>query len=263
MEDASEPAVLGFDFPIGVPRAYANRAGIADFMTFLSGAGQSVWRDFFDVADAPGEIRLHRPFYPRRYLPKGSRRRSHLTSALGLDYNALLRRCERASPTRGAACSLFWTCGGNQVGKGALAGWRLLQAEPRSAFLCWPFDGPLDALVQARATVVVETYPAEFMHHLGLVRSGSKRQQEVRQAHGPALAGFARELGVELDAALEDGVHDGFGAAASGEDPFDAVVGLLGMLNVLEHGRPPGDPSDDPAVHAVEGWILGQAADGS
>jgi len=31
----------------------------------------------------------------------------------------LLRLCERATPDRGDACMLFWTLGGNQVGKAA------------------------------------------------------------------------------------------------------------------------------------------------
>jgi hypothetical protein len=35
-------------------------------------------------------------------------------------------------------------------------------------------------------------------------------------------------------------------------------VGLLGMVNVLRGGRPPGAP-DDPVVRRIEGWILGQA----
>jgi hypothetical protein len=32
----------------------------------------------------------------------------------------------------------------------------------------------------------------------------------------------------------------------------------VGMINVVDGHRPPGDPHDDPAVHTVEGWILGQ-----
>ena len=74
----------------------------------------------------------------------------------------------------------------------------------------------------------------------------------------PVLTHRARALGVALDEALRAAVEDGFGAAPGGEDPFDATVGLLGMLNVLCGGRPPGAPND-PAVRKIEGWILGQA----
>jgi hypothetical protein len=54
-------------------------------------------------------------------------------------------------------------------------------------------------------------------------------------------------------------VQRGSGTGASGEDRFDAVVGLLGMLNVVLGRRPSGEP-DDPLVRRLEGWILGQTA---
>jgi hypothetical protein len=50
-------------------------------------------------------------------------------------------------------------------------------------------------------------------------------------------------------------VQDGFGSGADGEDRFDALVGLIGMLEVLATGREP-TVGPDPRV---EGWILGQA----
>jgi hypothetical protein len=258
-DDLTGTAVLGFDFPIGLPRAYADRAGVSDFTTFLRSCGEGDWDELFDVADAPHEITLRRPFYPRTYLPKGAKKREHLTSALELEYDALLRRCERARPGRGAACSLFWTCGGNQVGKGALAGWRLLRAEPASTRF-WPFDGSLDALVSSGGTIVTETYPAEFTHHVGLGRVVGKRRHDVRRIHAGALLDCASGLDIELDPSLENRVRDGFGPAASGEDQFDAFIGLLGMVNVLEQRREPGDPADDRSVQTVEGWILGQHA---
>ena len=56
---------------------------------------------------------------------------------------------------------------------------------------------------------------------------------------------------------LVEAIHDGFGPARDGEDPFDAVVGLFPMLDVLLGYRHDGAP-DDEAVRQVEGWILGQ-----
>ena len=47
-------------------------------------------------------------------------------------------------------------------------------------------------------------------------------------------------------------------AIAAEQDGFDAVVGLLGMLNVVLQARPPGEP-DDPEIRAIEGWMLGRA----
>lgn len=255
VDDGSGTVVLGFDFPIGVPRAYAERVGIDHFPSFLAGCGVDEWRDFIDVSDSADDISLRRPFYPRTYLPKGSRQHIHLTDALHLSYDQLLRRCERAQQGRRAACSLFWTCGGNQVGKGALAGWHLLRAEPPTSLRWWPFDGTLTDLVDAGGTIVTETYPAEYTRHLGLGRVVGKRRQEVRREHAPALLQFARASDIDLEAELEDAIDDGFGSAGSGEDQFDAIIGLFGMLNVLTHRQSANVPDDD-AVRSVEGWIL-------
>ena len=67
--------------------------------------------------------------------------------------------------------------------------------------------------------------------------------------------GGRRARGFPLVAEIEDG----FGAGASGEDRFDAVAGLFGILNVVLGRRPSGEP-DDPVVRRIEGWILGQTA---
>ncbi|MBD0274833.1 MAG: hypothetical protein ICV73_23265 [Acetobacteraceae bacterium] len=59
--------------------------------------------------------------------------------------------------------------------------------------------------------------------------------------------------------ALAAAVADGFGADAAGEDRFDSVVGLLGLIGVLDGARPDFVP-DDPWVRRWEGWVLGQTA---
>ena len=61
-----------------------------------------------------------------------------------------------------------------------------------------------------------------------------------------------------LDPTLNTQIQQGFGPSPDGEDRFDAVIGLLGMLNVLIGGRPSGEPTSVP-VQVLEGWILGQA----
>jgi hypothetical protein len=45
--------------------------------------------------------------------------------------------------------------------------------------------------------------------------------------------------------------------APDSDDPFDAAVGLLGMLNVVLGYRPAGDAQAE-IIRRVEGWILGQ-----
>ncbi len=39
-------AFVGFDFPIGIPVAYAKRAGISSFLEFLPKLGSGRWKDF-------------------------------------------------------------------------------------------------------------------------------------------------------------------------------------------------------------------------
>ena len=165
----------------------------------------------------------------------------------------LLRRCDRRTATRRAACSIFWTLGANQVGLAAIAGWREVLQPAGGEVALWPFDGPLAALLAEHDVVVAETYPAEAAAQLGL--SGAKSDRAARAANAPAIRRDARRLGVDLDDALVAGLERGFDS----DDDFDAVVGLLGMLTVVLGERPSGEPRDDDGL-AVEGWILGQAA---
>ncbi len=262
-EAGDRPSILlGVDFPIGLPAAYAARAGIEDFTALLPRLGQGPWRDFFRVAERQGEVSLARPFFPQRPGSKGEVSKRQLIDGLGLDGSSdLLRVCDRATPRRPAAAALFWTLGAQQVGKAAITGWRDLLIPALAAgrdLKIWPFDGPLYGLMAPGRVVVAETYPGEVYRHFGLAfRAGGKRTQEGRMANGPALIELADSLGLLLDGGLRSDFEGGFGAGARGEDPFDAAVGLLGMLNVLRGGRSPGVP-DDPVVQRIEGWILGQ-----
>ncbi len=246
----SEKVLLGVDFPIGLPRAYAKRAGIDDFVAFLTQICVGEWRDFATVARAPTEICITRPFYPHHAGRRGTVSRRQLLEGLGLaDPDALHRRCDRATTERPAASPLFWTLGPNQVGKAALSGWRDLLAPALRSGLdlaLWPFQGPLSELLAAHRYVVAETYPAEIYRHLALplIRpgGGGKRRQASRRSCAPALLAFAQGV-IELDFRLEAPIRDGFGAAADGEDRFDATVGLLGLLNVVLGRRRPGPAS--------------------
>jgi hypothetical protein len=61
---------------------------------------------------------------------------------------------------------------------------------------------------------------------------------------------------VKLDTALARTVKKGF---PNGDDSFDAVVGLFGMIEVAM-GRPSGEPANH-RIKTIEGWILGQASE--
>lgn len=232
--------LLGFDFPIGVPDAYATRAGVERFVDLLLEAGRGRFAAFYEPATTPEEISITRPFYPRR---PGGTSRAQLSGALGLDDpEQLYRQCERRTARRDAASPLFWTLGAKQVGRAAIAGWRdvlvpALRSEDYDVAL-WPFHGELAMLSRTHRVVACETYPAEAYRHLGFPRRGWSKRNEADR----------RRL---IGRALLDG--------PAGEDPFDALVALRHMLDVVA-GRLPAHPFAEwpPGLAAREGWILGQ-----
>lgn len=250
------PVVVGFDFPIGLPRAYGARTELAGFSAGLDTFGNGDWSDWYAVCDRPEEVSIRRPFFPRRSY---SVQRRVFLDALGFDDPCeLMRRCDLRTPNRRAACMLFWTLGGNQVGKAAIAGWREILVPERQRIGLWPFDGRLDDLLARRSFVIVETYPGEIYHQLNMPRRGwSKRRRNGRQRVSQQLTDwFAdRDFGASVDLSLL--IEDGFGERAQGEDAFDALVGLMGMLDVIAGRRGEG-LIEDAGIRRWEGWIFGQ-----
>jgi hypothetical protein len=253
-EAAPGQALLGFDFPIGLTERYAEAAGTGSFTEFLDALGSPPWDQFHLVAEHPDEITLHRPFYPARTV---GTKREHLYEGLKLSAQDLRRQCEGTD-----AEILFWTLGGKQVGKGALKGWQLIaDARQRSPGIAiWPFDGRLpDLLDGSERIVVAETYPREFYARIDPPATRwSKRRQSDRLALLPGIVAWADMLGVTWEPAILHRVRAGFSAGANGEDEFDAVIGLLGMIAVVSGTIPTGEPSG-PSIATVEGWILGRA----
>ncbi len=255
---------IGFDFPIGVPLAYAKRLGITSFRKLLEDAGKGRLSTFFDLADEARDVSIYRPFYPKR---PGGTLRKHIVEGLGVEsFHDLLRNCDRATDTRGAACALFWTLGGQQVGKAAISGWReILQpaiTDSSTDIALWPFDGDLDELLETRQIVVAETYPAEAAIQVGIGAPGrgwSKRSVNDRVSKAEPILSYARRIEVTLSEELQKDIGEGFGTGIHGEDRFDATIGLLSMIGVMKGLRPPGTPPPGE-VRAIEGWILGQAS---
>ncbi|MGV1916133.1 DUF429 domain-containing protein [Rhizobium sp. 22-785-1] len=241
--------LIGFDFPIGLPEAYARAAGVGSFREALTLFGSGIWSDWYSVADHRDQISLHRPFYPVR---PGGTARVHLFDALGISgASSLLRVCERATADRQAACMLFWTLGGNQVGKGAISGWREIIIPSLDQIGLWPFDGSLAELANSKPVIVAETYPGDVYRQIGMPRTGwSKRRQADRIVMGQSILPWLAAR-PQLDADLLLPFID---------DGFDAVVGLLGMLDVVDERRGEGIPALD-AVRKWEGWILGHHRD--
>jgi hypothetical protein len=251
------PVALGLDLPLGVPREFA--AGRADggFPAFLRGlAGDA---GFFAVSPGLETVSPGRPFYPARGI-KGMTRAAH-AQALGLsDAMGLSRHCDRATATRPAGAPVFWTLGANQSGKAAISAWRDWLAPTLAAggpVRLWPFEGGLAELLAPGVAVLAEVYPAEALRHCGVKLAGSKRAQGPRQAAAPALHAAMGLRCVTATPALAAMLDTGFGADAQGEDRFDSLVGLLGLVGVLEGLRADFIPAD-PWIRRWEGWVLGQ-----
>ena len=174
----------------------------------------------------------------------------------------LYRRCDRC-PGCDPAEAIFWLVGPKQVGRAAITGWRDLLAPAMASDpppSIWPFDGCLAELLGRPGIVVAETYPTEMYRHLDLtIRRGgrSKRRQSDRAADAAAMHEWARTNRVHLTSRLHAEIVDGFGAGNDGEDRFDAIVGLLGMLDVILGNLLSGEPEDDTT--RIEGWILGRS----
>jgi hypothetical protein len=277
---ASGTVLIGFDFPIGLPMRYAQMCAVRDFLALLPELGSRAWRDFYRPAESPQAIHLRRPFYPQR---PGGARHAHLIQALGVDsINDLRRICELAYPGRRAAAPLFWTLGGQQVGKAAIIGWREVLApalvQTQIPFFVWPFSGTLAQLLLPGRVVAAEIYPAEFYSHLNIQfpiptrdtrqtpprrnLEHGKRSQAGRRANAPTLLAWAQWAQVHLAPQLEEAIRSGFGPRAQAEDPFDALIALFGILNVLLGFQAPESqqlpPEILPTINQFEGWILGQ-----
>ena len=255
-------ALAGFDFPIGLPYRYARDVDVDDFVALLPLLGWGKWETFYRVAERADEIGLYRPFYPQR---PGGTKQKHLLDALGVRrVDALRRVCELRGPGQQAAATLFWTLGPNQVGKAAISGWRDMLApalrDPALDLVLWPFAGRLPALLQPGRVVVAETYPADYYRRLGMMVPVSKRTHAGREAASREIGPWMASRGIEATPELYEGIESGFGRDADGEDRFDAVVGLMAMLDVVLGGQPAGMPGDE-RIRRIEGWILGRRWD--
>lgn len=253
------PLALGLDCPLGLPAAFAARhlPDVPDFPTWLAALAPdaALWQPAATLA----EVVPARPFYPGG-ASRGARRAAH-AAALELTPRDLSRLCDRATDERPAGAALFWIVGANQSGRAALHAWRTLVIPALRAGQArlWPFAGPFRSLLGPGTVAIAETYPAEAMRHLGLRPAGSKRRQGDRAAYAPGLRAGMDRLRAAPTAALAATIEAGFGADAAAEDRFDCVLGVLGLIGVIDGHRPDGAPAIE-ALTRWEGWVLGQTA---
>lgn len=256
--------LIGLDLPLGVPRIIGTHTGLERFHELLEHVrdGTPTWREFLTPCEQASQISAYRPFYPR--APRGSRR-AHLIEGLDAhDWSDLLRRGDAPEPGGAKPCPLFWCVGANQVGKAAITGWRelLIPLLNKEHIKMWPFDGRLDDLTASRTpcTIMVEVYPAEVYQWLKFDWGNlGKRTQTGRLAQSDKLLDALDTLSARPSPGLQNLIMDGFGQGATGEDPFDSLVGVVGMLHILGAKRPLFEP-EDTTTRSLEGWIFGRHA---
>ena len=250
-------AFLGFDFPIGIPHRYAQLANIASFIGWIEQLGTGQWGEFFDVCEEGDEISFRRPFFPN--ASKAGIKQFSLLNALGVaSIDELMRRCELGTKERKRACSIFWTLGGNQVGKAAIVGWRdviipVLHRAGNSVGI-WPFDGTMSELLKSKRLTIAETYPAEYYQWFTKDRV-VKTNVTSRIEFCAHLLDWLHKHESELLATddMKREIRSGF----ADDDRFDSVVGLFAMLQVVLGERPVKELHDQVA-QTIEGAILGR-----
>ncbi len=127
----------------------------------------------------------------------------------------------------------------------------------------WPFDGTLPDLLDGSGRVVVaETYPREIYASIDPPAARwSKRRQSDRKQLATGILAWAETLRLIWHPDIRRSVLEGFSAGVNGEDEFDAVIGLLGMIGVITGDIQTGEPPT-PSISTVEGWILGRTLKG-
>lgn len=263
-------AFIGVDFAIGVPAGplatHADTlASFNDLLDLLLDPSPP-WDTFLQPCESPEQIAPTRPFYPR--TPRGSRRQHLLDGLAAQSWSQLLRECDYSQPGGARPCPLYWTVGANQVGKGTIKGWQeiLLPLRGANKLNLWPFDGELHTLLDRTASgneaLFAEVYPAEIYQWLDLDwRHGEgKRQQAARSRLATKLLAAFEEVGARPSDTTLEQIHEGFGDGHSAEDAFDSMVGLAGMLLVLQGEVDLHEPELDTPTRQLEGWILGRPA---
>ncbi len=244
--DARERTVLaGFDFIVGLPRAYAQRAGVARFVDTVPLLGRAApWKNYFRWSRAAKDVSLHAPLLDWRAGPIPYLEHARLLGLL--EREEFFRRCD------GAGAPLFIDIpGAKQVAKAAATGWQeIVQPALAGGAKLWPFHGPLRDLVRPRSFTICETYPRECYAICGVEGASNKTEQTwLNEA-----AAIAQQCAAEWGVTFEDGAAD---AMKADEDAFDTVMGALAMIAIVMGRHAPGEPDDNEVV-SVEGWMLGR-----
>lgn len=224
------PALVGIDCAFSLPFAVASR--------YFADPGQA---SVFDLWDLIERISTGEPDYGGAPFAEHSDYGADFWRA-GLQpdwYRDPHRLAERACRAEGLGSpqSPYKLIGSKQVGKGALAGMRVLRALKAAApgrLAVWPFEDPA-----AGATVLTEIYPRLFLKRTGF---GQRKIRDGGELDG-ALTGLGSRP-LSLSGALSDHAADALVSAA----------GLRHLAGTPEVWAP---AALDGLARRMEGWIFG------
>jgi hypothetical protein len=207
-----DAALVCFDAPLGLPRAYLDDAGFRGFLDWLARAD-------FDRVFAP--VRRASDWSPARPFIRPARGE---WTALVADKPAGV--LWRAVDLQARSESVFKLVGAKQVGRAAQELWRELRASRAAGGGCriWPFEAPADDGV-----TVAEIYP-RLAYGRAVVKSDARARTAVLAELDPRV----RLLG---------DVHT--------EDDFDAAMTALSLLQRLLDGRPLSDGDVDQVAEGA------------
>ncbi len=239
-------ALVGFDFPIGLPGRYAEDQfpglGFREILKKLKADKNTA---LFQPTNTPCRATPFGPASSKEGIAFGL---ADLAGKLFFTEREILRECD----SRSKASSLFFTLGARQVGRAAADGWQKVIEPALDEISLWPFDGPLADLLARPGVVMAEIYPALFFG--SVVKGAGKEKGEPRTRVFRDLLEKARADG--LDIALTPSAEEWVEAGFASSDDFDPMLSVVGMLRTLRT-EPSLEPPDEPRVREVEGWILG------
>jgi hypothetical protein len=260
---------LGFDFPIGVPSGWAEKAGFRNFRDVLKRLSNDSAK-MFEPCTTFNDASADRPFVENL---RGEGIQAKWACRIGFPMqDRKLVGLKRVCEVEGGQ-SLFWLVGANQVGKAALNGWRNILLpllgignengpgnlpEP-SAIKLYPHDLAPNFAFQsdANSVVIFETYPAIAWKMLCKRETYRKTSTSDRKSIGSRIIEWADQLNASLVDGLRAEIESGFDCK-NGDDRMDALIGALHMIEVAQSGQL-STPTTGVNLR-LEGWILGRDA---
>lgn len=228
-------AAIGHRLLIGIDCAFALPAAMAGMLMGDAYSAAALWAYIdaacADAADFYGGGFADLPIHAAHFWRSGKR-----PEGFAEHHRATEHACRLAG--HGAPESPLKLVGARQVGKGGLAGMRVLHALKQGLgdrFAVWPFDPADDARV-----VAVELYPRLFIRMAG---KGNAKVRTLDSLNGCMLALGSAPYVDSVDAASD---HE-----------TDALVAAAGLRFIADRESVWSPPGLDALARRAEGWIFG------